>query len=300
MLSAVLASPQGQHHQLTVFNNIAELDIVSLYIWGSGQSDKGDSWINTNLQPDSSATVSLPSGKCNILAFDELGNSYGIAGDYQKNVSDTIEIDLEYLTYGRPNVDHGHYILNLTNTLYGFALDTLILSSEQLDENIVIDNYRVFPGNNLIVWLNKGNYSVNAIDQIGRIYYAGSICIPSDSSFVIVVDSMLINTQPPIGMTGNGSESLIIENCLPLSVITELLVIPQNASDGFYLDNMTLLPGASIVLKLNSGNYTLTLIDNSEAEYTVSFSLEDSDIIRLPITYEYLRYDFSFPEYSLE
>ncbi|MCK4500023.1 hypothetical protein KAU11_05960, partial [Candidatus Babeliales bacterium] len=116
-------------HDLTAINSILGLDIVSLYVWEAGNTDKGDNWLPAILPSDSSITFSLPSGKCNILAFDELGNSYGIAGFYNKSAPDTITVDLEYITFGRPNVDYGHHQLNLTNSLNGFALDTLILSS---------------------------------------------------------------------------------------------------------------------------------------------------------------------------
>ncbi|MCD4774937.1 MAG: hypothetical protein K8S15_02670 [Candidatus Aegiribacteria sp.] len=283
-----------------MINEVREVEIISLYIWGSGQSDKGDNRLISSLQPDSSITLSLPSGKCNILAFDELRNSYGIAENCQKNAPDTITIDLEYITFGRPNVDYGHYVLNLTNSLYGFALDTLILSSEQLNENIVIDDFRIFPGTSIIIWLDEGIYSINAVDQIGRTYSTDNITVPTDNCMVSIVNSMVINPEPPIGITGCGSGSLLIENCLPTAEITELQIIPQNGLDGIFLDNLTLQSGASMVAKLNPGIYSITATDEFGAKYTISFEQQDTDITRLPITYESLQYDFSFPIISRE
>ncbi|NOQ21698.1 MAG: hypothetical protein GQ565_03470 [Candidatus Aegiribacteria sp.] len=283
-----------------MINEVRDLEIVSLYVWGAGHKSKGDNRLHSSLQPDSSVTLSLPSGNCNILAFDELGNSYGIAGNYQKNAPDTITVDLEYLTSGRPNADYGHYMLNLTNSLHGFALDTLMLSSKQLIEDIIIDDFRIFPGASTIIWLDKGIYSINVVDQIGRIYSADYITVPSDSCVVSIISTMIINPQPPVGITGNGSGSLFIENCLPMSVITEMQIIAQNVSDGIFLDSIALQPGASIIAKLNPGNYSVTATDEFGAEYNISIEQQDTGTLRLPIVNEYLHYDFSFPKNGLE
>ncbi len=291
---------EEQLHDFTAINSISGLDIVSLYIWESGNTDKDDNRIPATLPPDSSITFSLPSGKCNILAFDELGNSYGIAGFYKKSAPDTITVDLEYITFGRPNVDYGHHLLNLSNSLNGFALDTFILSSIRLDENIIIDDFRVFPGNSIMIWLDKGIYSVKAVDQIDRLYTVDSIIVPDDSCMVSIVSSMIVDPVPPVGITGNGSGSLFIENCLPMAVITELQIIPQNGSDGIYLSSIALQPGAHIVANLNPGYYSVLATDESGAEYYVSIEQQDTGSLRLPIVNEYLQYDFSFPDTSQE
>ncbi|MCK4504754.1 MAG: hypothetical protein KAW14_03995 [Candidatus Aegiribacteria sp.] len=299
-LFSVSVQNQADLHDFTVINEVRDLEIVSLYVWCVGHNSKGDNRLHSSLQPDSSVTFTLPSGKCNILAFDELGNSYGIAGNYQKNAPDTITIDLEYITFGRPNVDYGYYLLSLTNSLLGFALDTLILSSDLLAENIIIDDYRIFPGTSIIIWLDEGIYSVNAVDQIGRTYSTNNITVPTDSCMVSIIDSMISNPQPPVGITGNGTGSLLIKNCLPTAEITELQIIPQNGSDGIFLDSIALQPGVSMVAKLNPGIYSITATDEFGAKYIISFEQQDTDIIRLPITYESLQYDFSFPINSQE
>ncbi len=300
MLLCVSVSNKTRLHDFTVINKVRDLEIVSLYVWGAGHNSKGNNRLHSSLQPDSSVTFTLPSGKCNILAFDELGNSYGIAGNYQKNAPDTITVDLEYITFGRQNVDYGHYMLRLANSLQGFALDTLILSSAQLNENIIIDDFRLFSGKSIIIWLDKGTYSVNVIDQIGRTYSTDNITVPSDSCVVTIANSMISNPKPPVGIAGNGSGSLLIENCLPMSAITELHIIPRNGSDGTFLDSIALQPGVSIVVKLNSGNYSITATDDSGAKYDISFEQHGTDIVRLPVTYESLQYDFNFPDSSQE
>ena len=283
-------------HDLAIQNSLRDNSIISLYIWGSGGNRKGDNRLTENLQPDSITNLTIPSGVCNILAFDELGNSYAIAGFYKKSTSDTIMIDLEYTTFGRPNVDSGYYLLNVANSLNGFALDTLILSSTRFDEDLIIDGFRVFPGKSIIIWLDKGIYSVNAIDQIGRTYSVNSITIPDSTPLVSLVSSMITNPSPPIGITGDGSETLFIENCLPTAVITELTIVPQNGSDGIYLDSISLRPGAHIVANLNPGFYSILATDEYDAEYFISIEQLNTGSLRLPIVNEYLRYDFSFPE----
>ena len=300
LLSVAVSDQSDRLQNFTVINEVRDLEIVSLYVWGAGHNIKGDNRLNSNLQPDSSVTFALPSGKCNILAFDELGNSYAIAGFNKKSAPDTITVDLEYITYGRPNVDFGHHLLNLTNSLKGFALDKLVLSSSVLPHDILIDGFRVFPGTSIVIWLNKGNYSINAVDQIGRIYSIGNITVPNDSFAVAVVRSMIINPEPPVGVTGNGSRELFVENCLPSDVITELMVLPQDGSDGIYLDSITLQPGEHIVAYLNPGFYSVLATDDSGTEYYVSIEQQDTVSHILSIVYEYLHYDFSFPEDSQE
>ncbi len=299
-LLSISVPNQAGLHDLTVINGLRDIEIVSFYIWGSGHNSKGDNRLYSNLQPDSSITFTLPSGKCNFLAFDELGNSYGIAGDFQKNVPDSITIDLEYITFGRPNVDHGHHLLNLTNSLNGFALDTLVLSSSMREQDILIDDFRVFSGTSISIWLEKGIYSINAVDQIGRKYNTDNITVPDDSCMLAIVSSMLINPLPPVGITGNGSRPFFLENCLPIAVITELQIVPQDGSNGIYLDNLALQPGEHIIAKLNPGYYSVLVTDEYDAEYYVSIEQRDTGSLRLPVVYEYLKYNFSFPANSQE
>jgi len=287
-------------NNLIIINKVRDVQIISLYIWGSGQSDKGENWIIADLQSDSSVTFSLPSGKCNILAFDELGNSYGIVGFYLKNAPDTIAIDLEYITFGRPNADYGHHLLNLTNSLNGFALDTFRLSSTRLYEDIIIDGFRVFPGNSIAIWLDRGIYSVDAVDQIERTFFTDSITIPHENCNIAIVSNMIVNPLPPVGIAGNGSETLFLENCLPAAAITELLILHRDGSDGIYLDSIRLEPGEHMVANLNPGFYSLLATDEYGAEYYVSIEQKNTESLRLPIVYEYLQYNFSFPDYSQE
>lgn len=287
-------------HDLTLINRVRDINIVSLYLWSSGGHSKGENRLYDLLRPDSSVTFTIPSGKCNLLAFDELGNSYGVNGSLQKCKSDTIEIDLEYITFAIPNIDYGDYPFILTNSISGFALDTLMLSSAQLNEDIIIDDFRIFSGNSMIIWLNEGIYSLNVIDQIGRAYSTDSITVPDDNCTVTIVSSMISNPQPPIGIAGTGNGSLLMENCLPNAVITGLHLIPRNGSDGIFLDSITLQPGVSVVLKLNPGNYSIAATDEFGAEYHISFEQQGTDIVRLPITNEFLQYDFRFPDSNQE
>lgn len=283
-----------------MINEVRDLEIVSLYVWGAEHINKGDNRLQSSLQPDSSFTFILPSGKCNFLAFDELGNSYGIAGFYKKNAPDTIMIDLEYITFGRPNVDNGYYLLNIANSLNGFALDTFRLSSTRLYEDIIIDAFRVFPGNSITFWLDKGIYSVDAVDQIGRTYSVERVTVPDSVRVVSIVSSMIINPLPPVGMTGNGTVSLFIENCLPSAAITELLILPLDGSDGIYLDNISIKPGAHLVANLDPGNYSVLATDEFGAEYYASIEQQYTVSLRLSITNAYLQYDFGFPIDSQE
>lgn len=283
-------------HDLTLINRIRDINIVSLYLWSSGGDSKGENRLGDPLHPDSSITFTLPSGKCNILAFDELGNSYEIKGLLKKNAQDTLQIDLEYLSFNTPNIDYGNYPLNLFNSLSGFALDTVILSSPHLERNIVIDDCRVFPGNNITIWLDKGNYTMTAVDQIDRTYRIERISVPDDSCMFSISDNMICNPVVPVGITGNGSGALLIENCLPWTVLTELLISPDVNFDGIYLDDLSLQPGASIVIELDPGMYAVTASDERDGKYSMIIELTDSNTIRIPLTFDYLNFNFSFPD----
>jgi hypothetical protein len=111
---------------------------------------------------------------------------------------------------------------------------------------------------------------------------------------------MIIDPSQPVGITGNGSGLLFVENCLPLNVITELQIVSEDGSDVIYLDSIALEPGEQIVVNLNPGFYSVLATDEFDAEYYVPIEQQDTGSLRLPIVYEYLQYDFSFPEDSQE
>ncbi len=296
MLIAPLFPEDADVHPFIVANGIPDLDILSLYIWNADFTSKGTDLLTENLQPDSTVILFLPSGRMNVLAFDELGNSYGIPGLVKKNAPDTLVIDLEHITYGRPNVDCGSYMLNIENTLYGFSLDTIRISSPGLDGEILLGAQRVFPGTGIIIWLDKGIYSINALDQTGGEYSTGKFLFPARTGGISIEESMRVDPLLPVGIAGNGSASLLITNRLPLSALTGLEIVSEAGSEGVSLDNISLQPGESIIAALAPGPYTLTCIDEAGAEYRASFDLDENSVRKLFLTSDFMMFDFSFPE----
>jgi hypothetical protein len=298
ILQMLIAPPfpeDADIHPFIVANGIPDLDIVSLYIWNADLTSKGANILEGSLQPDSTVLLFLPSGRMNVLAFDELGNAYGIPGLIKKNAPDTLVIDLEHITYGRPNVDFGTYMLNIENTIYGFSLDTIRISSPGLDGEILLGAQRVFPGTGIIIWLNKGIYSIEALDRTGGEYSTGKFLFPARTGGITIDESMRINPSLPVGIVGYGSASLLIVNRLPLSALTGLEIIPEAGSEGVSLDNISLQPGESIVAALAPGPYTLTAMDEAGAEYRASFDLDENSVWKLFLTSGFMIFDFSFP-----
>ena len=277
-------------HSFSVFNGIPGLDIVSVYVWETGDSSKGDCRIGEAIPPAEEASFELPSGEYNILSFDELGNSYGIQNNLQTNEPDTLVIDLEHLMYDSPNVDLGSHLLTLWNSLQGFAIDTLIL----FPGSIVIDDFRIFPGSCIYLWLEKGRYTIRAVDQAGRVFISDTVEVPSEECDLSIVPAMIENPAEPIGVAGEGEVILIVENCLPNSIISELRIIPRSAPGGIFLEDLGLQPVSSIIVYLAPGTYSISGRDSRDAEFTVSLEVTDPIVYRVPVTFDNLEYDFGF------
>lgn len=288
-------------HSLTVINALRSDEIVTLYIWGSGSDRKGENLLEEHLPPDSEITLSIPSGKCNILAFDELGNSYGIPGLIQKNTPDTVFIDLQHITYGRPNIDLGQYLLTLDNSVQGFALDTLIINSITSTEKVIIDYVRLFPEQKAYIWLDKGLYRIVAVDQTGRSYITDTFSMPEDSRSISFTENMILEPARPIGEVGDGASVLIVQNSMPYDRITDFTISSFDDNSAIIgLDSLSVEPGESFIVYLEPGEYWLESVDGSGARYSLSFDLLEEDVLRIHLTYNHLEYDFGFPDRDTE
>lgn len=296
MLIAPLFSGDAEVHPFAVVNGIPELDILSLYVWSADFASKGDDLLAGDLQPDSSVTLLLPSGRMNVLAFDQLGNSYGIPGFVLKNNADTLVIDLEHITYGRPNFDFGPYMLNIENTLYGSSLDTFRISSPGLEGDILLGAQRVFPGTGIIIWLDKGIYSIDALDRTGVEYSTGEFLFPARNGGISIDESMRVDPPLPVGIAGNGSASLLIMNRLPRSALAGFEIVPEAGREGISLHDISLQPGECILAALPPGSCALTGFDQAGAEYRAFFELYENSVRTLFLTGDFMVFDFSFPD----
>jgi hypothetical protein len=279
----------------TVVNRVRELDIISLYIWEADADSKGCNLLENKLQPDSCFTLSLPPGSYGILAFDEAGNSYGVRDSLLSDGPDTLQLDLEHIMYNRLNVDLGEYALVITNGLQGLALERIELSSDVLPGTVTVGDIRIFPYWIVYLWLDRGTYSLKFTDQAGREFEAESITVTGGRDTLRVTESMLTEVSEPVGMVGEGSIILLIENRLPGSLLATLEILPDNGSAGLYLDGLGIEPGHGIAVALNPGDYSVTATDDEGIPYRAAVQLADNPVYRLYVNYEYLLYDFSFP-----
>jgi len=75
---SVQVSAVSSDQPLRIYNRLRDIDIVSVYFWSSGNLSKGYNLLGSSvIEPDSCFVPPLPADTCNLLLFDELGNSYG-------------------------------------------------------------------------------------------------------------------------------------------------------------------------------------------------------------------------------
>jgi len=279
---------------LVVLNETGEPDIVSLYVWEYGGGFKGKNLLRRPMPSGTGVTVEVPVGKINILAFDELDNSYGIAGFIKKSPPDTVSLDFDDITYGRPNLDFGPYLLTVTNLLHGFALDTLrVTSLEGNDDTLTVDDIRLFPGCGADLWLKKGEYHFTATDQAGRTLDGGVVNIPGDD---ILGFTEAAAVEPPIivGEAGAGDAGVLLENRMPYSDVTEI-VLYAGDDPVLFLEGLELEPGESVLLLADPGVHLVRAVDDAGASYVSEFDFSKDVPTRAFLVYDMLEYDFSFP-----
>ena len=199
------------------------------------------------------------------------------------------------MTYGFPNIDFGPYPLNITNSIPGFAIDSIYVSNLATKNTYSIQGYRVFSGNGINIWLDKGIYSTVVYDQIGRKYIAEQITIPNDSAFINIVDTDIAEPVPPIGIAGYGDCRIVIDNCLPGYDIIEIEIPRSSDFDGVLLENIELHPGEKVIIETPPGTYSVQATDDCDASYSALIEVTSESVSEFNITVDYLEYDFSFP-----
>jgi hypothetical protein len=276
-------------------NHVRETDIVSLYAWNPGCGWKGVNLLESGLEPGAAALIGLAPGEYNVLAFDGLGNSYGLRDTVSAGALDTLALDLQHIMYHRPNFDLGGYLVVLSNGLRGLALESIDITSAGSGESLGIGQVRIFPGWIAYLWLERGTYSVTATDQAGRVFTADSLTVPGVDT-LRVTEEMLAEAREPLGMVGRGSCVLLIENNLAGYRIVRLEILPGSGDAGIRMEDLSLEPGDGIVAALDPGGYRVTATDDSGAGYSALVQLDDGGAVRLFLCSDYLEFDFGFPD----
>jgi hypothetical protein len=277
-----------------VVNGLRDYGIVSVYVWPCGGTCKGENLLGSVLDPGSGILLDIAPGRYNLLAFDEPGNPYGVQDSMDGGGSDTLALDLEHLMYDRPNVDLGGFLLEVENRLQGLAIDRITIFREDGTGRLTADGIRVFPGWGIYLWLDRGTYSLEITDQVGRVCRIDSVTVPGDAGPIRVEEDMLPGIGEPLGIVGDGSIVLLVENHLPYDRIEYVGILPDDGSAGEQVEDAGMEPGRSMAFALDPGGYTVLATDGAGASYRTALRLEDAQVYRLFVQYGYLEYDFGF------
>jgi hypothetical protein len=284
---------------LRIYNRLRDINIVSVYFWSSGDLSKGCNLLGSSvIEPDSCFVPPLPGDTCNLMLWDELGNSYGFENIVLEESDDSLGLDLQHLEFLVPNVDRGPYPLRVLNSLDGFALDRFYISAEDsTGSEIDISEHRIFPGRSIVVWLEEGTYSLTAEDQTGRLLYLDRIEVGSSRGEVSLSEE---NVAEPVSIrtAGSGSFSLRVRNCLPGSNLMEILLIPLDRTGAVqcFLDDSPLLPGEELLIRMDSFDYLLEARDDHDGIFSYQPEPTVAHEIEWSVTWDYLDLDFSFPQ----
>lgn len=290
---AQLDSSSAEMRNLVLSSGVREVGLTSLYVWKPGEDSKGRDLLAGSLSMDSCISVLVPAGRFNILVFDELGNSYAYRG-LEGELPDTLRIDNSMITYQRPNIDLGSHMLNLTNSLQGFPIDSILLAGPD-GELLELGGFRIFPGSSLILWLDPGQYDITVMDGTGRWLRPGGTSIPSDTSLVSVGEEDLCDPEPPLGICGDGDATVLVENRVWRCCIVELEVEGDKATPGLLLENIRMEPGDGIVIQLDAGDRLLRAVDADGMSYSLDVRFDPSTAHRYFISNADMVYDFGFP-----
>jgi hypothetical protein len=197
--------------------------------------------------------------------------------------------------YDMPNVDLGGFLLELDNRLQGVALERIEISREDGPDRFTADGIRIFPGWGIYLWLDRGTYSLSVTDQLGRVCMIDSVPVPRGGGPLQVGEEMMPGVGEPLGIAGEGSAVLLVENHLPYDRIESVEVIPDDGSAGEYVGNAGMEPGRSMAFALDPGGCTVIATDDAGTSYRAGVILEDGRACRLFVQYGYLVYDFGFP-----
>jgi len=297
---SVRVSAVSSDQPLRIYNRLRDIDIVSVYFWSSGNISKGANLLGSSvIEPESCFVPPLPGDTCNLLLFDELGNSYGFENIVLSESDDSLGLDLQHLEFLAPNVDNGQYPLRVLNSLDGFALDRFhIVPCDSTASEIDISEHRIFPGRSVVIWLEEGTYYLTAEDQIGRLLLYERIEIGAFRSDISLSEENVAQEPVPIRSAGSGSLSLHVRNCLPYSDLTEILLIPTAPMGAVlvFLEDEPLLPGEELLILMDSFDYLVEARDDHQSTFSYLPESNGTEAVRWSISWDYLDLNFSFPE----
>jgi len=298
VFGSVRVSAVDLDQPLRIYNRLRGIDIVSVYFWSSENPSKGSNLLGSSvIEPDSCFVPPLPGDTCNLLLWDELGNSYGFENIVLDESDDSLGLDLQHLEFVTPNVDHGSYPLRVWNSLDGFALDRFhIAVHDSTAREIEIHEHRIFPGRSMVIWLEEATCSLIAEDQTGRLLYIERIEIGCSGGELFLSEEN-VSEPAPFRTAGSGSFSLLVRNCLPGSRLTEILLIPLDGSGAVksFLDDGPLLPGEEFRIRVDSFDYLLEATDNHHGRFSYQPRPTGAYEIEWSVSWNYLDLDFSFP-----
>jgi hypothetical protein len=296
-LILILALRASSNQRIYVKNEFQNSSINSLYVWDADTLDKGANILCTGaLTSGQSVSIPQPEHSINLLAFDDVGNSYSLRGFSPAGPGDTIRIGLKILDLSTPNLDHGRCPVNIINSLAGLDLDSIRAWPCPTGDTLSVATVALYNGRNSILWLDPGLWTIRAYDELGDSYGIDSIHVSSAEEAVVHIRHQEDLSKPyqKSERTAGNVVFIIVNNIPDREICSAEAVRQADRLTMEFLSNSVLRPGESLVCRIDPGEYTLHATDDLGGSYTLWMPVEqDTTVIHIDTSA--LDFDFGFP-----
>jgi len=251
---------------VTVLNSLGDWDVSAVYIYSATQVSRGEDLLLADLAPDSSAVFRVLPGAYNILVLDEDGDCYIYNNVTIPAEGFRVEVTLDNLDSSNYNVGDGHYPLVVTNTMTDYNVWYLYVdavgatpTTEYMGSGIL------FTGETVTVWLEPGNYQVQAVDDTDATYTYESVTVAETGGTLAITDADIDTPRP-----AEEPATVTVINGLGDWTINYLYI---DKSDEPWGDDRlgagTLAPGASVTVDITTGSWDMKAEDEDGDTYTL-------------------------------
>jgi hypothetical protein len=251
---------------VTVLNSLGDWDVSAVYIYSATQASRGEDLLLADLAPDSSAIFRVLPGAYNILVLDEDGDCYIYNNVTIPAEGYKVEVTLDSLDSSNYNVGDGHYPLVVTNTMTDYNVWYLYVdavgatpTTEYMGSGIL------FTGETVTVWLEPGNYQVQAVDDTDATYTYESVTVSETGGTLAITDADIDTPRP-----AEEPATVTVVNGLGDWTISFLYIDKSDEPWGDdRLGANTLAPGASVTVDITTGSWDMKAEDEDGDTYTL-------------------------------
>lgn len=251
---------------VTVLNSLGDWDVSAVYIYSATQVSRGEDLLLADLAPDSSAVFRVLPGAYNILVLDEDGDCYIYNNVTIPAEGFRVEVTLDNLDSSNYNVGDGHYPLVVTNTMTDYNVWYLYVdavgatpTTEYMGSGIL------FTGETVTVWLEPGNYQVQAVDDTDATYTYESVTVAETGGTLAITDADIDTPRP-----AEEPATVTVINGLGDWTISYLYIDKSDEPWGDdRLGASTLAPGASVTVDITTGSWDMKAEDEDGDTYTL-------------------------------